>query len=86
MESSREKRTVDRVNPEKSSEDPSTDPGSGLDASITDLEVLRAAIRDARSVEGALGELFARLAEKAGRNEASRLWLTVFSESDASET
>ena len=74
------------MNPEKSSEDPSTDPGSRPDVSITDLEVLRAAVRDARSVEGTLGELFAQLAEKAGRSEASRLWLAVFSESDASET
>lgn len=59
---------------------------AATDASLLDSDVLRDAVRRARSVDGALGELFERLVGEVGRAEASRLWLQVFSETDASET
>jgi len=52
--------------------------------SLADVDILRAAVRGARSDD--LGGIFERLVLDVGRPEASRLWLLVFSESDASET
>lgn len=67
-------------------------PGQPVDSSTDDpafaflanVDVLRAAVRRARSDD--LGGIFERLVLDVGRPEASRLWLLVFSESDASET
>jgi hypothetical protein len=55
------------------------DPASALDT-------LRAEIRLVRADGVALRGIFERLVLEMGRSEASRLWLSVFSESDASET
>lgn len=63
----------------------STPPARDPDADPDDA-VLREEIERARRTDGALGELFERLTAERGREEASRLWLRVFSESDASET
>ena len=56
------------------------------DAPLSDDAVLREAVRRARSDEGSLGALFEDLVGEVGRAEASRLWLRMFSETDASET
>lgn len=66
-------------------DDPSARPSDDVaDVSLAELDVLRDAVRRTRS--GELGGLFERLTAEVGRPEASRLWLQVFSESDASET
>lgn len=79
------KRTIPEVNPTSPSD--ARDDASSADSASTplaDVDVLRAAVRRARSSD--LGGIFERLVAEIGRPEASRLWLLVFSESDASET